>query len=150
MVCHSNMTLLGQGRGWKEMAFLKHKTAIIPAANWILIKQRRRRGFRVTIYEAESAQHKAQRIGARHQRLQHLLFVMVGCGLFQGGQAQGQGGQFLGLATQVAFYPGMVSLGNLMFPQSCSAGPSTQKYLGISEINSHGPGDTHVSIRNRT
>ena len=71
---------------------------------------------------------------------------MVGWGLFQGGHAQEQGRQYAGLVTQVALYPGMVSLGSLLFYPSCLAGgPSEQKYIGISEINSHGPGDTHVS-----
>ena len=101
----------------------------------------------MTIYEAESAQHKSCRIGARHQRLQGLMLLMVSCGLIQGGHAQDQGRQFSGLVTQVALYPGIVSLGNLfLLPTSSSAGGvAERKYVGISEINSHGPGDTHVS-----
>ena len=146
MVHHSMMTHLGEDRGWFAKINIKKRRAAIPAANWILIKQRRYRGFRPVIYDTESAQHKNQRMGLRHQRLQHFLLLVIGCSLIEGGHALGQGGHVAGLAGQVALYPGILSLGSLFYPQPCSAGsPATQKHVGISEINSHGPGDTHVS-----
>ena len=145
MVHHSTITHLGEEPGWFGGTNFKKKRNTIPAANWILIKQRRRRLFCAVIYEAESAQQKNRRIRARHQKLQHLLFLMIGCGLVHGGQALDQGGQVASLTPQVALY---LTLGNLLYHQPCFAGtPPTKKYVGISEINSHGPGDTHVSIK---
>ena len=107
------MIHFGEERGWFCTTGVKKKRAAIPAANWILIKQRRHRGFRTIIYEAESAQHKNRRIRARHQQLRRLLILVIGCSLVQGGHAD----------------------------------RTTKKYIGISEINSHGPGDTHVRTK---
>ena len=148
MVHHTTMTHLGEEPGWFSRTSVKKRVAI-PAANWILIKQRRRRGFRTIIYEDESAQHKNRRIRARHQQLRRLLILVIGCSLVQGGHALDQEVRNLvrGLTTQMALYPGFSTLGNLLFPQPCFADRTTKKYIGISEINSHGPGDTHVRTK---
>ena len=142
------MIHFGEERGWFCRTGVKKKRAAIPAANWILIKQRRHRGFRTIIYEAESAQHKNRRIRARHQQLRRLLILVIGCSLVQGDHALDQEVRnWFGLTTQMALYPGFSTLGNLLFPRPCSADRTTKKYIGISEINSHGPGDTHVRTK---
>ena len=140
-----NLLAMGESRGWNPHLVRKSRKILIPATNYILIKQRRRRGFRATIFRDQTPQQVARKLKLRHERM---ILMLLGSLFIPGGQAFERGPQFDSLVNHVALSPGLMSLANLfLYPQQSNAGaPTVPKFFAISEINAHGPTDSHVSI----
>ena len=145
MVSAAEIKTLGKTRGWSPYVARNARKIVNPTANYIFIKQRRRRGFRTAIICDRTPKQVARRMKLRHERM---FLIFLGSLFIQGGQAFEQGPQLNSLVNSLVVYPGLMSLANLaLYPQPSSAGgPTTPKFFAISEINAHGPGDTHVSI----